>query len=57
MFYMFFVFIYAYWWPTRFPNQMMFVSPGNTTSVTCEARTADLSGASEFLVGFVLLDL
>jgi len=56
-----FVFIYVYWCPTRFLYQMMFVSfNSNTTVVTCEAGTANLSGTHEFtpvLVGFVFLDL
>ena len=56
------VFIYAYWCPTQFPYQIMFVSFSNTTTgVTCGAGTANPSGAHEctagFLAGFVLLDL
>jgi hypothetical protein len=36
------VFIYAYWCPTQFPYQMMFVSFNNTTTgVTCGACTAN----------------
>ena len=42
------VFIYAYWCPPQFPYQIMFVSSNNTTTgVTCEAGTANPSGAHE----------
>jgi len=59
---MLFVFIYVYWYPTRFPCQMMFVSfNSNTMGVTGGAGITNPSRAPEspsrFLVGFVLLDL
>ena len=38
---------------TRFPYQMMFVQfNSNTTGVTCRARTANPSGAPEFIPCF-----
>ena len=47
--FMLFVFIYAYWCPTRFPYQMMFVSfNGNTTGVTRGTGIAKPSEAPEF---------
>jgi hypothetical protein len=47
------VFIYAYWCPIQFPYQIMFVSFNNTTTdVTCEAGTANPSGAHECTAGF-----
>ena len=50
---MLFVFIYAYWRPTRFPHQMMSMSfISNTTGVTYGARTADPSGAPMFTPDF-----
>jgi hypothetical protein len=43
----------VYWCPTRFPYQMMFVSPySNRTGVTCEAGTANHSGAHVFIPVF-----
>jgi hypothetical protein len=54
--FMLFVFIYIYWWPTRFPYQMMFVSfSSDTTGVTSGAWTTNPSGAPDFtLLGFML---
>ena len=50
---MLFVFICAYWGPTRFPYQMIFVLfISNTTGVTSEAGTTNPSGAPEFTPGF-----
>jgi hypothetical protein len=50
---MLFVIIYAYWCPTRFPYQMMFVSfNSNTTGFRCGAGTAKTSGAHEFIAVF-----
>ena len=47
---MLFVFIYAYWCPTRVLYQMMFVAlNSNTTGVTTEPVTAYLYGTSEFI--------
>jgi len=43
---MLFVFIYVYWYPTRFPYQMMLVLfSSNTTDVTRGTGTANPSGA------------
>jgi hypothetical protein len=43
---MLFVFIYTYWFPTRFPYQMMLISVNNNTmAVTCGTGTAIPSGA------------
>ena len=51
--FMLIVFIYAYWCPTQFPYQMMFVSFNSTTTgVTCGAGTANPSGAHECTPGF-----
>ena len=48
-----FVFIYAYWYPIRFPYQMMFVSINNNKmGVACGARTANPSGAPVCILGF-----
>ena len=59
--FIFFVFIYAYCCPTRFPCQMSFVSlNSNRTDVTSGEGNGYLSGVPEFipvLVGFVLFDL
>ena len=58
---MLYVFIYAYWCPTRSPYQIMFVSLNtNMTGVTSWAGTASPSGAPEFIqcfVEFALLNL
>ena len=52
--FMLIVFIYAYWCPTQFPYQMMFVSFNSTTTgVTCGAGTANPSGAHECTAGFL----
>jgi len=46
---MLFVFIYVYWWPTRFPYQIVFLSfNSNTTRVTSGVRTTFPSGTHEF---------
>jgi hypothetical protein len=46
---MLFVFIYAYWCPTRFPYQIIFnVLNSNTTGVTSGEGTDYPSGASVF---------
>jgi hypothetical protein len=51
--YMLIVFIYAYWCPTQFPYQIMFVSFNNTmTGVTCGAGTANPAGAHECTAGY-----
>ena len=50
---MFFVCIYVYWYPTRFPYQMMFVSfSSNKTGVTSGAVTTYFSELPEFTLGF-----
>jgi hypothetical protein len=41
--YIYVICIYLYWWPTRFPYQMVFVSFSISTSgVTCEAGNGNL---------------
>jgi hypothetical protein len=51
--FMFFVFVYVYWCPTRFPYQMMFVSfSRNKTGVTSGAVTTYFSEVPEFTLGF-----
>ena len=48
-FFMLFVFIYAYWCPTQFPCNMMFVIfYSNTTDATTSAETANPSGTPGF---------
>ena len=48
-----FVFTCIYWYPTRFPYHMMFVSlNSNMAGVISEAGTACLSGAPQFTRGF-----
>jgi hypothetical protein len=50
---MLFVFIYAYWRPTQFPYQMMFVSLNlSTTGVSSRTGISYPSGTSEFTPGF-----
>jgi hypothetical protein len=53
--YLYFLYLfYAYWCPTRFPYQMVFVSlSSNTTGVTSEAGTTNTAGASQFFVEFI----
>ena len=55
---MFFIFIYVYWYPTRFLCQMMLVSlNSNTTGVTSGAETAyQIREFTSVLVGFLLLN-
>ena len=57
-----FVFIYVYWYPTRFPYHMMFLSfISNMTGITNDTGTAYPSGAPifslDFLLEFVLLKM
>ena len=53
--FMVFVFIYYYWCPTQFPNQMMFVSFNSyMTGIMCGTTTATLPEHPVF-TGFVLL--
>jgi hypothetical protein len=47
------VFIYAYWCPSPFPYQMMFVLFNNNTGCTTSGTgSTDPSGTSEFTTGF-----
>jgi hypothetical protein len=54
MFYLCYLyFFYAYWCPTRFPYQMVFVSlNSNTTGVTFETETVNPVGTPEFIASF-----
>ena len=50
---MLFVFIYVYWYSTRLPYQIMFVSfYSNTSDVTCGAGSANPPGALLFTSDF-----
>lgn len=46
--YLCYAFIYAYYCPTRFPNQMIFVSLNSIMSATSGAENTKRSGTHEF---------